>query len=89
MREDVCVQREDYLMETLRLTHQQSVRIADLPENYRVVGVDRSAPFVRKPRGQLAATVAAKGRLAARRADQEERLDSGVRASNPYTSVMD
>jgi len=86
-------------METLRLTDQQSVRIADLPENYRVVGVDRSAPFVRKPRGQLmriqqdgrliAATVAAKGRLAARRADQEERLDSGVRASNPYTSVMD
>ena len=86
-------------METVRLTDQQSLRIADLPEEYRVVGVDRSAPFVRKPTGQLmriqqdgrliAATVAAKGRLAARRADQEERLDSGVRASNPYTSVMD
>ena len=86
-------------METVRLTDQQSLRIADLPEEYRVVGVDRSAPFVRKPTGQLmriqqdgrltVATVAAKGRLAARRADQEERLDSGVRASNPYTSVMD
>ena len=86
-------------METLRLTYQQSVRIADLPENYRVVGVDRSAPFVRKPTGRLmriqqdgrltVATVAAKGRLAARRPDPEERLDSGVRASNPYTSVMD
>jgi hypothetical protein len=35
------------------------------------------------------ATVGAKGRLAASRADQEERLDSGVKASNPYTSVMD
>jgi hypothetical protein len=88
-----------YLMETLRLTDQQSLRIAELPDNYRVVGVDRSAPFVRKPRGRLmriqqngrltAATVEAKGRLAARRAAQEKRLDSGVKASNPYTSVMD
>jgi hypothetical protein len=86
-------------METLRLTAQQSLRIADLPEHYRVVGVDRRAPFVRKPTGQLmriqqdgrltVATVGAKGRLAASRADQEERLDSGVKASNPYTSVMD
>ena len=86
-------------METLRLTDQQSVRIADLPENYRVVGVDRSAPFVRKPRGQLmriqqdgrliAATIAAKGRLAARPVNQDERRGRGVRASNPYTSVMD
>ena len=86
-------------MDTLSLTDQQSLRIADLPENYRVVGVDHSAPFVRKPSGQLlriqqngrltAATAEAKGRLAARRADQEERLDSGVMASNPYTSVMD
>ena len=86
-------------METLRLTDQQRVRIADLPENYRVVGVDRSAPFVRKPRGQLmriqqdgrliAATIAAKGRLAARSVNQDERLGRGVRASNPYTSVMD
>jgi hypothetical protein len=86
-------------METVRLTDQQSLRIADLPENYRVVGVDRSAPFVRKPTGQLmriqqngrltVAAVDAKGRLAARRADQEERLGSGVKASNPYTSVMD
>jgi hypothetical protein len=86
-------------METVRLTDQQSLRIADLPENYWVVGVDRSAPFVRKPTGQLmriqqngrltVAAVDAKGRLAARRADQEERLDCGVKASNPYTSVMD
>jgi hypothetical protein len=86
-------------METLRLTDQQSLRIADLPEDYRVVGVDRSAPFVRKPTGELmrvqqdgrltAATVAAKGRLAARRAGEEGQLDGGVMASTPYTSVMD
>ena len=86
-------------METMRLTDQQSLRIADLPEEYRVVGVDRSAPFVRKPTGQLmriqqdgrltVATVAAKGRLAARRANQAGRLDGGVMASTPYTSVMD
>ena len=84
-------------METLRLTHQQSVRIADLPENYRVVGVDRSAPFVRKPRGQLmriqqdgrliAATVAAKGRLAGNGADQASYVAGGVHASTPYTEV--
>ena len=86
-------------METVRLTDQQSLRIADLPEEYRVVGVDRSAPFVRKPTGQLmriqqdgrltVATVAAKGRLAARRANHAGRLDGGVMASTPYTSVMD
>ena len=86
-------------MDTVRLTDQQSLRIADLPNSYRVVGVDHSAPFVRKPTGQLmliqrdgrliAATIAAKGRLAARSVNQDERLGRGVRASNPYTSVMD
>ena len=40
-------------METVRLTEQQSLRIATLPENYRVVGVDRSAPFVCNFTGQL------------------------------------
>ena len=86
-------------METVRLTDQQSLRIADPPEDYRVVGADHSAPFVRKPTGQLmriqqdgrmtVATVAAKGRLAARRADQAEPLDSGVMASTRYTAIMD
>ena len=85
-------------METVRLTDQQSLRIADLPESYRVVGVDRSAPFVRKPTGQLmriqqdgrltVATVDAKRRLSDRRDAHERRL-AGVRASTPYTSVMD
>jgi len=61
-------------METLTLTDQQGVRIAELPEDYRVIGIDRSAPFVRKPTGQIlriqqngyliAATIAAKRRLA-------------------------
>ena len=84
-------------METVKLTDQQSLRIADLPENYRVVGVDRSAPFVRKPTGQLmriqpdgrltAATIAARHRLTDRRVARGRRL-GGVRATTPYTSVM-
>jgi hypothetical protein len=63
-------------METMRLTDQQSLRIAELPEDYRVVGVDGSTPLVRKPTGQLlriqqndrliAATRAARRRLAGR-----------------------
>jgi len=85
-------------METVRLTDQQSLRIADLPENYRVVGVDHRAPFVRKPTGQLlriqqdgrltVATVEAKGRLADRR-DHHARTLDGVKARTPYTSKMD
>jgi len=61
-------------METVELSHQQSARMAELPEDYRVVGVEHSAPLVRKPSGQIiriqqngrltAATVAAKRRLA-------------------------
>jgi hypothetical protein len=84
-------------METLRLTDQQSLRIAELPEDYRVVGVDGSAPLIRKPTGQLlriqqngrliAATIAAKRRLADRRAGEPARL-GGVLATTPYTSVL-
>ena len=58
----------------LKLTDQQRLRIAELPEDFRVVGVDGGAPLVRKPNGQIvrvqpngrlvAATVAAKRRLA-------------------------
>lgn len=52
LRQSACIGlREEYSIDTMRLTDQQSLRIADLPENYRVVGVDRSAPFVRKPKG--------------------------------------
>jgi hypothetical protein len=82
---------------TTKLTDQQSLRIADLPESYRVVGFDRSAPFVRKPTGEMlriqqdgrltAATVAAKRQLAAIRASRAGRR--GVRAATPYTDVMD
>jgi hypothetical protein len=63
-------------MVTMRLTAQQSARIAELPDEYRVVGVDRSTPLVRKPAGKLlriqpngrlvAATIAARRGLARR-----------------------
>jgi hypothetical protein len=63
-------------VETVKLTDQQSLRIAELPEEYRVVGVDRRSPLVRKPTGQvlriqqngrlIAATVGARRRLADR-----------------------
>jgi hypothetical protein len=49
--------------------------MAELPEDYRVVGVDHSAPLVRKPSGQImsiqqngrliVATTAARRRLVA------------------------
>jgi hypothetical protein len=65
-------------MNTMELTDQQSLRIAELPEDYRMIGVDGNAPFVRKPTGQIlriqqngrltSATIAAKRRLADRRA---------------------
>lgn len=61
-------------METVELSQQQRARIAELPEDYRVVGVDHSAPLVRKPTGQIiriqqngrltAATSAARRRVA-------------------------
>ena len=61
-------------METVELSQQQSARMAELPEDYRVVGVDHSAPLVRKPTGEIlciqqngrltAATIAARRRLA-------------------------
>lgn len=85
-------------MDTISLTDQQSLRIADLPSDYRVVGVDSSAPLVRKPTGEImriqqngrltAATVAVRRRLADRRVTQP-RLPGGVRPTSPYTSVMD
>jgi hypothetical protein len=84
-------------METVKLTDQQSFRIAELPGDYRVVGVDRAAPLVRKPNGQLvriqpngrliAATIDAKRRLAGRPVNQARRR--GVMATTPYTSTMD
>jgi hypothetical protein len=51
-------------METVELSQQQSARIAELPEDYRVVGVDHRAPLVRKPTGQIL-RIQQNGRLAA------------------------
>jgi hypothetical protein len=78
-----------------QLTEQQSTRIAELPEDYRVVGVDRGAPMVRKPTGQVlriqqngrlvAATTDAKYRLAAR-AGERDRLAASWAATR-YTGV--
>ena len=86
-------------MQTMKLTDRQSLRIAHLPEDYRVVGVDGSAPFVRKPAGQLLriqhdgrltkATIAAERRLVEHRVNPAQDLASGVQATTPYTSVMD
>jgi hypothetical protein len=62
-------------METLGLSRQQSARIAELPEDYRVVGVGHSVRLVGKPSGQImsvqqngrltSATIAARRRLVA------------------------
>lgn len=86
-------------METMKLTEQQSLRIAELPRAYRVVGVDRSAPLVRKPTGQLlriqpngrliAATIAARRRLADRRSSEEARPSDGPVFATPYTGVLE
>jgi hypothetical protein len=83
-------------METLTLTDEQALRIAELPEDYRVVGVDRNAPCVRKPTGQIlhiqldgkltAATTEAKDRLAASR---EHPLPGAPEIATPYTSVLE
>ena len=35
-------------METVELSRQQSVCMAELPEDYRVVGVERRTPLARK-----------------------------------------
>jgi hypothetical protein len=74
----------------MELTDQQTRRIAELPEDYRMIGVDDNAPFVRKPTGQIlriqqngrltSATIGAKRRLADRRVDRAGRL-AGVRES--------
>jgi hypothetical protein len=84
-------------MEAVEFSQQQSLRIAELPEDYRVVGVDGRGPLVRKPTGQVlrvqqngrltAATTAAKRGRADRGADEPDRLAHGVQMATPYTSV--
>jgi hypothetical protein len=85
-------------VDTVKLTDQQSLRIADLPPDFRVVGMDRGAPFVRKPSGEMLrihqngrltpATLAAKRRLAGRR-DADHRDKGPIAAVSPYTEPMD
>jgi len=82
-------------MQTVTLTEQQRLRIAELPGDHRMIGVDRSAPFVRKPTGQImriqqngtltSATVAAKRRLADRRAENGEPLVGDLTQSPDLT----
>jgi hypothetical protein len=84
-------------METVELSQQQSLRIAELPEDYLVVGVDRRGPLVRKPTGQIiliqedgcltAVTIAVRRGLADHGADNHGRVAGRVRAMSPYTSV--
>ena len=40
-------------METVELSEQQRARMAELPEDYRVVRVERRTPVVPKPSGQI------------------------------------
>jgi hypothetical protein len=44
---------EEQQMETVELSQQKSARTAELPEDYRVVGVELRTPLVRKPTGQI------------------------------------
>jgi hypothetical protein len=82
-------------METMTLTEQQRLHIAELPADYRMIGVDRSAPFVRKATGRImciqqngtltSATVAAERRLTDRPAEHRERLVGGLTDSSDLT----
>jgi hypothetical protein len=71
-------------METAELSRQQRLRIAELPEDYRVIGIDRSAPLVRKPTGQIL-RIQQNGRLTAATTADKRRL--AVPATTLYTSV--
>jgi len=71
-------------METVELSEDQWRRIEELPEDYQVVGVDRSAPLVRKPTGQVL-RVQQNGRLSAATAADKRRL--AVPATTLYASA--
>jgi hypothetical protein len=74
-------------MEMMTLTDQQRLRLEELPDDYRVVGVDRRAPLVRKPNGQvvriqqngrlIAATIEAKLKLDGRISRADQRREPG------------
>jgi hypothetical protein len=71
-------------VETLELSRKQRRRIAELPEDYRIIGVDRRAPLVRKPTGQIL-RIQHNGRLSAATAADKRRL--AVPATTLYASV--
>jgi len=83
----------------VQLTEQQSLRIAELPHGYRLVGLDGAIPMVREPTGQLVRieqngelttpSVEAKHRLVGAGSDGEALPSGGVPAVTPYTSIMD
>ena len=79
-------------MQAVELSQQQRARMAELPEDYRVVGVARTAPLVRKPSGQIiriqqngrvtTATTAARRRLAAWSPRALGRVEHVIRGSS-------
>ena len=84
-------------MGAVELSQQQSLRIAELPEDYLVVGVDGRAPLVREPTGQVLriqpdgrlteARTAAKNGLAGDGADEVGHVAREVPTTTRYTSV--
>ena len=62
-------------MASVTLTDQQRLRIKELPDDYRMIGVDRSAPLVRKPTGQIM-RVQQNGRLRAATSTPRAQRDS-------------
>jgi hypothetical protein len=40
-------------MKTVELSRRQIAQLAELSQDYRVVGVERKAPLVRRPAGQI------------------------------------
>jgi hypothetical protein len=83
----------------VQLTEQQSLRIAELPNGYRLVGLDGAIPMVREPTGQLVRieqngelttpSAEAKRKVVSEGSDGEALPSGRVPAVTPYTSVMD
>jgi hypothetical protein len=78
------------------LPDRQKLCITELPEGYRVVGVEDCAFVVRDPRGRHCLLeqdghlygVTTRRNFVARRGQRSRRLPSGT-ASSPYTIPMD
>jgi hypothetical protein len=64
-------------MEMMTLTDQQRLRLEELPDDYRVVGIDRRAPLVRKPNGQVV-RIQQNGRLIAATIEAKLKLDGRI-----------